>query len=456
MRQRHVIFQPSGRQGLVPEGTTLLDAARSLGVDLDSICGGRQTCGKCRVHVEPGSFARYAVESRPEHLTPADAEERDYLARQALDGRLACVARVCGDLVLTVPPESRVRKQVIRKTAGERLIEIDPTIRLVYLDVAPHALGERDGDWERLQQALERERGLRGLRIDLPALRRLGPALAAGRHAVTVTLHAEREVVDVRPGYAEGIYGLAVDVGSTTIAAHLCDLSSGAVLATESMINPQVSFGEDLMSRISYVMLHDDGREKMQQAIIAGLNRLAGQAAAHAGLRTSDIVDVVLVGNTVMQHILLGLDPTPLGGAPFTLATHAPLDLKARDLGLKLHPCASVHCLAQEAGHVGADNVAVLLAERPDQQAAISLVIDVGTNAEILLGNCEQVLSCSSPTGPAFEGAQISHGQRAAPGAIERVRIDRHTGMPSFRTIGRAEWSDELLPADIAASGFCG
>jgi uncharacterized 2Fe-2S/4Fe-4S cluster protein (DUF4445 family) len=452
-----IVFQPSGRQARVPPGAALLDVARSLGVDIDSICGGRQTCGKCKIHVEGGSFAKYAIESRMEHLTPAGAEERDFFARHPDgDGRLACAARVCGDLVVNVPPESRVHKQVIRKAAGDRAIEIDPVVRQVYLEVAPHALGERDGDWERLQQALERERGLRGLRIDLPALRQLGPALEAGKHRVTVTIRAEAEVIDVRPGYAEGIYGLAVDIGSTTIAAHLCDLSSGAVLATESMMNPQVSFGEDLMSRVSYAMLHDDGLEKMRLAVIGGLNRLAGMAAASAGLRATDIIEIVVVGNTVMQHILLGLDPTPLGGAPFTLATHAPLDIKTRDLGLKLHPCATLHSMALEAGHVGSDNVAVLLAEGPDRQDEIMLVIDVGTNAEILLGNRERLLSCSSPTGPAFEGAQISHGQRAAPGAIERVRIDRTNGRARFRVIGREAWSNELPDTEVGATGICG
>ncbi|KPV50065.1 ferredoxin, partial [Kouleothrix aurantiaca] len=228
------------------------------------------------------------------------------------------------------------------------------------------------------------------------------------------------------------------------------------VLATESMMNPQVTYGEDLMSRVSYAMMHADGLKKMHEAIIAGLNKLAGMAAHAAGLRARDIHEIVLAGNTVMHHILLGLDPTDLGGAPFTLATHAPIDIKARDLGLKLHPGANVHFMALEAGHVGSDNVGVLVAEAPDQQDSIMLVIDVGTNAEILLGNRERLLSCSSPTGPAFEGAQIAHGQRAAPGAIERVRIDPATKEPRFKVIGREDWSNELEPGEIGATGICG
>jgi uncharacterized 2Fe-2S/4Fe-4S cluster protein (DUF4445 family) len=324
------------------------------------------------------------------------------------------------------------------------------------MEVEAHELGARLGEWERLQVALEREWSLGALQIDLHALRQLGPALKAGNQRVTAVIWNEQEVIEVRPGYAEGLYGLAVDVGSTTIAGHLCDLSSGALLATESLMNPQVTFGEDLMSRVSYAMMNDDGLQKMQAAIIGALNKLAGLAAHAAGLRSRDVHELVLVGNTVMHHIMLGLDPMPLGAAPFTLSTHAPLDIKARDLGLKLHPAANVHLLALEAGHVGSDNVGVLIAEAPDQQDELMLVIDVGTNAEILLGNRDQVLSCSSPTGPAFEGAQITHGQRAAPGAIERVRIDKATGEPRFRVIGREAWSDELPPEEIGATGICG
>ncbi|HNP85542.1 MAG TPA: ASKHA domain-containing protein [Kouleothrix sp.] len=459
MTDHRVVFQPSGRQGAVADGTSLLDAARQLGVDVDSICGGRQTCGKCKILVENGAFAKYALDSSAAHLSPADATETDYFAYHGgmpQGARLACAACVHGDVLVTVPPESQSHRQIIRKTATERVIEVDPIVRQVYVEVEPHELGARKGDWERLQDALAREWGFANLRIDMQVLRRLGPALKSGKHRITVIVWNDAEVIDVQPGYHEGVYGLAVDVGSTTVAAHLCDLRTGAVLATESMMNPQVTYGEDLMSRVSYAMLHADGLQKMHAVIISGLNKLAGMAAHAAGLRARDIHEIVLAGNTVMHHILLGLDPTDLGGAPFTLATHAPVDVKARDLGLKLHPGANAHFMALEAGHVGSDNVGVLVAEAPDQQDSMMLVIDVGTNAEILLGNRERLLSCSSPTGPAFEGAQITHGQRAAPGAIERVRIDPATKQPRFKVIGREAWSDELAPEEIGATGICG
>jgi uncharacterized 2Fe-2S/4Fe-4S cluster protein (DUF4445 family) len=459
-RNHRVIFQPSGRQGEVPDGTSLLEAARMLGVDVDSICGGRQTCGKCKLLVEEGAFAKHGITSAAEHVTPAGPDEADYARRHAAkwatNARLSCAACVTGDVLVTVPPESTRRKPIVGKGARDIAIDIDPTIRQAYVEVAAHELGERDGDWERLQAALAREWKLDGLTVDVTVLRRLTAVLKAGKQRATVTIWNEREVIDVRPGYHDGAYGFAVDVGSTTVAAHLCDLHTGEIVGTASMMNPQVTYGEDLMSRISYAMMHADGVDKMHAAIIDGLNALFARAVQQAGIAVDDVYEVVLVGNTVMHHLLLGIDPVELGAAPFTLTTHAPLDIKARDFGLHIHPAANVHLLALEAGHVGADNLAVLIAEAPEQRDDVSLLIDVGTNAEIVLGNRDGLWSCSSPTGPAFEGAQIAHGQRAAVGAIERVRIDRASGEPRFRVIGRAAWSDEISEAQLQATGICG
>lgn len=455
-----VIFQPSGRQGEVPAGTSLLDAARMLGVDVDSICGGRQTCGKCKLLVEDGVFAKHGITSAGDHLTQPGADEIDYArrhaARWAANARLSCATCVTGDVLVTVPPESTRRKPIVGKDARAMEIAIDPTVRQVYVEVAAHELGDRDGDWERLQAAIAREWNLGGLAIDITVLRRLTATLKAGKQRVTVTIWNEREVIDVRAGYHEGAYGFAVDVGSTTVAAHLCNLQSGEVVGTASMMNPQVTYGEDLMSRISYSMMHTDGVVKMHDAIVNGLNTLFNQATKQAGVPLEDVQEVLLVGNTVMHHLLLGIDPVELGAAPFTLTTHAALDVKARDFGLRLNPAANVHLLALEAGHVGADNLAVLIAEAPEARAEMSLLIDVGTNAEIVLGNKDGLWSCSSPTGPAFEGAQIAHGQRAAAGAIERVRIDRATGQPRFKVIGMEIWSDAASDEAIQATGICG
>ncbi len=459
-------LMPSGRRGQVARGTTLLDAARQLGVEIESICGGRQTCGKCQIVVEEGHFAKHALTSSAEHLSAVAEREAEYIQEHGLGSRrLACAAEVQGDLLILVPEESQARKQIIAKAATDRVIEVRPTVRQVYVELEAATLTSHGGDAERLQQALADQWQLQPVTFDPLVLPTIQPALAdrraqlAGeRLGATLTLWQDSEVLRVQPGYAEGVYGLAVDVGSTTVVMHLCDLRTGALLATEAMMNPQVRYGEDLMSRVSYGMRDPQGVARLHRSIIGALNDLARRAAATAGLVTEDIFEIVLVGNTVMHHLLLGIDPVSLGGAPFALAVAQALDLKARDLGLKLHPAAHVHVLPCIAGHVGADNVAVQLAEAPHKQDELVLVVDVGTNAEIVLGSRERVVCASSPTGPAFEGAQITHGQRAAPGAIERVRIDPDTLEPRFRVIGHEEWLNpgEVPPDQVRATGICG
>jgi uncharacterized 2Fe-2S/4Fe-4S cluster protein (DUF4445 family) len=456
-----LVLMPSGRRGRVEAGANLLDAARGLGVEIESICGGRQTCGKCQVIVETGHFAKHGIESSEAHLSRAGEVERQYCEAHGIRGRrLACAAQVTGDVLVTVPEESQAHKQIIAKAATDRSISIDPAVRQVYVKVTPARIDDSRGDWQRLQDALAEQWHLTDLRIEAYPLRGLQRALRKGGWAVTVTLWRDHLVQRVEPGYAEGIHGLAVDVGTTTVVAHLCDLRTGAVLATESMMNPQVRFGEDLMSRVSYGMSEPQGVERMHRAIVQAVNELAEKAAHSAGLMPTAILDGVLVGNTVMHHLLLGIDPVELGGTPFALVTSEPVDLPARDLGFEFHPSARVHILPCIAGHVGADHVAVLLAEAPHQQDKQMLVIDVGTNAEMSLGGREKVLCASSPTGPAFEGAQITHGQRAASGAIERVRIDSVSLQPRYRVIGHDEWiaGDSVadLPASAKATGICG
>jgi uncharacterized 2Fe-2S/4Fe-4S cluster protein (DUF4445 family) len=454
-------LMPSGRQGKVVRGTNLLQAARQLGVELESICGGRQTCMKCQVIVEQGYFPKHGLHSSPQHLTPPTSSESALGSDQLAAGsRLACAAEVLGDLLLTVPEESQARKQIIAKAASERVIEIDPAVRQVYVEVQAAEMSDPHGDLERLHDVLRQDWAIEGLSIDASALPKLQDALREGKQAVTVTLWQDQVILKIEPGYQEGLYGLAVDVGSTTVAAHLCDLRTGAIVATEAAMNPQVRYGEDLMSRVSYANSETQGLARLHRAIIRILNELAGRCAQSAGIDKDRIMDIVLVGNTIMHHILLNIHPRELGGAPFALATSSALDMKATDIGLELHPATRLHLLPLIAGHVGADNVAVQLAEAPHEQSAITLVIDVGTNAEIVLGDCQQVLVASSPTGPAFEGAQITHGQRAAAGAVERVRIDRETLEPSFKVIGHDNWitnSEEVkLPEQAKATGICG
>lgn len=456
-----IVFQPQGRQGEVAVGATLLEVARGLGVEIESICGGRQTCGKCKILVESGDFPKFGVRSAAESLTPPDQRELAYAQKYGFppEARLSCACQVVGDLVIRVPEESQTRKQVIRKAVGvTRTVTVDAPMRLYYVELLPAELKDHRGDWQRLRDALGSVHALTDLYIDPLLLRALQPALAIANRTLTVTIwHNEaeqrNEVIQIRPGFHDALYGVAVDVGTTTIAAHLCHLRTGEVLATASRMNPQVPFGEDLMSRISYVMMNADGVARMHAAVIDGLNELVNELSQAALIGTTDIVEMVIVANTTMHHLLLGISPVELGGAPFSLVTHDAVDIKARDLGLCIAPAGNIHVPPCEAGHVGADNVGVLVAEAPYAQDEQMLVIDIGTNGEILLGNRQQMLSASSPTGPAFEGAQIRHGMRAADGAIERVRVNPATLDVKFKIIGRDEWTESRSSdADDAAA----
>jgi len=458
MSDHRVILMPSGRQGRVQDGMSVLDAAQQLGVEIESICGGRQTCGKCLIAHERGAFLKHGITSAIENLTAPGSTEQAYASQKHVDldaNRLACAACVVGDVLIHIPDASLARKQIVRKAASPLTIEIKPAVRLLYVEVAQAKLGSV-GDWQRLKQAIAEQWDIQGVHIDPLMLRNLQKILRDGRWGVTVTLWQDSEIIRIEAGYNESLYGLAVDVGSTTLAAHLCDLRTGEVLATETSVNPQVRYGEDLMSRVSYGMMQVQGVQRMHRAIIKALNELADKVTTSAGLSAQEITDCVLVGNTVMLNLLLGIDPIELGGAPFALVTQEALDICAQALGLKaLHQGAKVHLLPSIAGHVGADNVAVLLAELPNFTSETTLIVDIGTNAEILLGNKSRILSASSPTGPAFEGAQITHGQRAAPGAIERVRVTEDTAR--YHVIGDSRWNDDLYEGEsLRPTGICG
>jgi uncharacterized 2Fe-2S/4Fe-4S cluster protein (DUF4445 family) len=428
-------------------------------VDIDSVCGGRGICGRCQVLVSEGEFPKHGLTSKPDHLTPIGRVEQDYCVTQPLvDGRrLSCSAQVLGDVVIDVPSSSQVHKQVVRKEAEAHDVELDPLIRLHYVEVQQPDMHDPSGDLRRLEDALEFEWRLTDLACDVIVLQQLQKALRAGHWKVTVAVHAGQQIVAVWPGFKEKVFGLAVDIGSTTIAAHLCDLASGEVVASAGLMNPQIRFGEDLMSRVSYVMMNPGGEKEMTLAVREALNTLAHEVAAQAGITPQDILEATFVGNPIMHHLLLGIDPTELGGAPFALATDRAITLWAVEIDFAIHRNARIYVLPCIAGHVGADTAGVLLAERPDLTDKMTLLVDVGTNAEIVLGNNQRLLACSSPTGPAFEGAQISCGQRAAPGAIERVRIDPVTLEPRFKVIGSDLWSDEPgFDAAVAGSGVTG
>lgn len=464
-----VIFTPSGKRGNFPVGTPVLTAARQLGVDLDSVCGGRGICSKCQITPSYGDFPKHGVTVEDGALSEWNKVEQRYDDKRGLKPgrRLGCQATVQGDIVIDVPPESQVHRQVVRKAATARAIEMDPATRLYFIEVEEPDMHEPTGDLERVANALKAQWNIDAVEIDFDVQKNLQTVLRKGKWQITVALNklasdATPRITAAWPGLHEGgLFGLAIDLGSTTVAAHLTNLETGEVVASSGIMNPQIRFGEDLMSRVSYAMMNAGGDKEMTNAVRDAIDTLAQEIATEAGIDVGLILETVFVCNPVMHHLLLGIDPVELGQAPFALATSNEVQISAAELGLKaLRSSSRIYVLPCIAGHVGADAAAVALSEEPGKSEDLVLIIDVGTNAEILLGDTKNVLACSSPTGPAFEGAQISSGQRAAPGAIEALRIDPVTKEPRFRVIGCELWSDEEGFAEKTAAtgitGICG
>lgn len=457
MTEHTIIFQPSGRRGKIQEGANLLEAARSLGVEIESICGEKKTCGKCKIQVEEGFFEKYGVDSKMDNLTGWTKDEQRMLTTAEKENkyRLSCLAHVKGDLLIFVPEESRGGQQVVRKKAGKLKHKPDPDLTIHYIEMIPPTLHDPLDDFLRIKNALKAQHGVDADRVDIFCLRAMTETLRKAEWKVTVFLW-KGEIVRVAPGKVENYYGIAVDIGTTTVAAYLTDMKTGRAVATDSKMNPQVIFGEDVMSRITYSMQNPDaGLDKMHGSIINALNEMIGNLTAEHMIAREDILEMVLVGNTAMHHILLKLNPHYVGVAPFPTAMAQAVDVKARDIGININIAGNIHVLANEAGFVGADNCGVLINEEPYNSEELVLIIDIGTNGELLLGSKKTgVLSCSVATGPALEGAQIKFGMRAAPGAIEKVEIDQETLEPRFKVIGKAHWNIHI--EEIAAKGICG
>ena len=480
-----VIFQPSGRRGEIAKGISLIETARLLGVDIETLCGEKRVCGKCKVRVEEGHFEKFNIRSSKSHVSPWQEEEEKFIDAEGKEQgfRLGCVAKVEGDVLIFVPEESRAGKQVVSKKARDIEIEHNPAVKIYYVEVEPPAFEEPTGDFERICRQLEKEYGLKDLKIDIFALRKLPSALRNGDWKVSVSIWNDQEIIRVRPGKVEHAYGIAIDVGTTTVAGYFCDLSTMEVVDTVTLMNPQCKYGEDVMAHITFHMTTEDGLERMSDDIIEGLNWLIGEAIknthppkkkkkdeegneewvevpeegkTYLRLSLEDVEDITVGGNTAMHHILLQLNPEFVGLAPFPPVIHHSLDIKARDLGIHANPGSYVFVLPNEAGFVGADNVGVLIAEEPYKTDEIQLIIDIGTNGELVLGNKEKMISSSCATGPALEGAQLLFGMRAAPGAIERIKIDPETHEVDYKVIGRDAWKSYSKPEEMKTKGICG
>ncbi|MCH1427810.1 MAG: ASKHA domain-containing protein [Alphaproteobacteria bacterium] len=461
-----IIFTPSGRQGVVKVGVNLLQAARQIGVDIDSVCGGRAMCGRCQIDVAEGVFDKHGVSSSRAHLSkPTITETRYADKRNLVQGRrLACQCEVVDDLVIDVPAASQMHQQLIRKAADNRHVDVNPPSRLCFIEVREPDMHEPSGDLRRIAEALMEQWPERmsvsssaDVTADLFVLKQVQATLRKANWQVTVVLRDGIHIAAVMPGLKTQILGVAIDIGSTTMSAQICDMNSGEILAASGMMNPQIRFGEDLMSRVSYGFMNKGGADELTKAVQDGLQQLIETAAVKQDLDVQDIFEIVLVGNPVMHHLVLGIDPVELGGAPFALTFDTAFNCTAHEIGLSLNVATRVYVLPCIAGHVGADAAGAVLAEAPHNSEAMTLLIDVGTNAEIILGNRDHLMAASSPTGPAFEGAQISAGQRAAVGAIERVRINPNSYEPRFKVIGSDNWSDSLeFQEDVKKTGITG
>ena len=456
--QHYVVFQPSGRRSMVLEGRTLLQASRELGADIEAPCGGAGKCGKCKVKIEEGSFEN-GINSRMSNLSLLTEQEKEVLTseEQVNHIRLACCAEIKGDILVFVPEQSRGAKQVILETSRESTVKLNSAVKKYYVEMLKPTLEDCRDDFTRLKDELintYNQLKAELLSIDYSILLTLPSVLRESGWKVTVTLWKDTEIIAVETGRVEKAYGIAVDIGTTTIAAYLCDLVTGTVLKRDSRMNSQVRYGDDVISRISYCMMNDDGLARLHNIIIDDINTLTAQLAEAVEISNENIYEMVLVFNTAMHHITLNIDPQYMGSAPFASVIRTPMNIKARELGIKIAGSGNIHCLPVEAGFVGADNVSVLIAEEPYKQEKMMLLIDIGTNGEIDFGNKDCMMSTSCATGPALEGAQIKYGMRAAPGAIERVNIDRYTFEPECKVIGDEDCFSTQPKA--FAKGICG
>ena len=463
-----IVFTPSGIRGRVKKGTTILEAAQKFSVDLNSICGARGRCSKCQVELTFGEFNKLNIRSKETSVSERNETELIYRTKFHLseERRLGCQTKILGDLVVDVPEDSQIHKQIIKKETSLRDFSLNTSVKAFYVQVSEPQLDSLESDFERLKISLKDDWNIQGVTCSVRVLKDLQEKLRRGNWGITVLLYYKEntvpEIVDIHSGYSEiPAFGVAIDLGSTSIAATLCDLNSGKIVGSMGIMNPQIRYGEDVMSRVSYCMIEEKGLATLNKSVIQGINELTRKIAEKHGIKLDSVFEIVFVANPIMHHLLLGIDPKELGQAPFPLALSDSLTIKSKDIGIILNPESYVYTVPCIGGHVGADAASVLIAEQPQKlKDTTTLLIDIGTNAEILLAKGEEIFACSCPTGPALEGAQISAGQRAAPGAIERVRIDPITKEPRFKVIGCEQWSNEEGFSEnvsgVGVTGICG
>ena len=436
----HMIhFQPIGRKVEARKGRTLLELGAEAGISIESICGSEGKCGKCKVIVRSGVA----------NVTPLNSSEKKALDKveQASGMRLACQASVCreGAMVVEIPEDSQRGHQRLLAAGTERKVKLSPAVRKIVLKIPPATLKDLRADDDRLIEILNKK-ARSGMRISDGVHKYLPAALREKAWVTTVTAFRNEEIIRVEPGDTTGeLFGVAVDIGTTKVVAYLVDLNSGKILATESMPNPQIPYGEDVIARITYCNRNKDGLQTLQKVIAAGVDSLIAKVCTSARLEPDDILEVMVVGNTAMHHLFFGIPAQHLAEAPYAPVVRTPLVVNPGHVGLSTYPFGKVSSLPNIAGFVGADAVADLIASGLYEDEKVGMMIDIGTNTEIIAGSKDRLISCSCASGPAFEGAHIRFGMRASSGAIERIWIDPDTKEVIVRTVD-----------DTPARGICG
>ena len=447
-----IVFVPSGKRSTSPKGTTILKAAQQAGIDIRSICGGNGYCHKCKVTLVYGDYAKYGISFNQSHLSELTKVEQDVLINDS-QTRLSCQAKILDDLVVSIPEESLQHSSTIKKPSFTLNTKLNPLVKIYYCTLAEPDLANNQSDYQSLQSELAKQ----GISANLPSfmLPELQPLLKSCERKIALAIDDNGNILKLLNPEKVALYGVAIDIGSTTIAIYLYDLINGNLLVENSAMNPQISYGEDLMSRVSYVMMNKGSEQILAQVVRTKIEQLI--KTAMQGLDIENLLQITLVGNPIMQNLFLGISPIPLGQAPFTLTTSFWTDIKTKDLNMKLNNYCQASFLPLIAGHVGADMAAVYLTQIDNIVTnKATLIVDIGTNAEIILAYKNRVVATSSPTGPAFEGAEISHGVRASTGAIERVRIDKESLQTKVKVIGSDFWSDDENFENNKTTGLCG
>ncbi|MDA8755893.1 ASKHA domain-containing protein [Candidatus Pseudothioglobus singularis] len=453
-----VCFTPSGRQFKGEFGDTLLQVAQDAGVAIRSLCGGYGQCHQCWIEVSEGEHSKFGVKCDSENVSAVTRLEKQLIQDNPTykGKRLACQSCIQGDLVIDVPEDSQEHKAYISKKNAAQTYSISSSISLIDCTLDEATLDENPSASENLIAQLTKQ-GIKA-NIDFNLLRDLQPLIHETKGKLTVAVRDSSQIVAAYPKDTHQILGAAIDIGSTTLALYVYDLKNGKLVYESSAMNPQIRFGEDLMSRVSYVMMNKGGDEKLTAAVRGKITEMLHEACENLEAEWDKLLEVVLVGNPIMHHIFFGISPVELGQAPFTLSIRSWLDVDAKDLGFDLYPKTRLSFLPLIAGHVGADTAAAYLSQMDIMHNKTTLLVDIGTNAEIMLSKEGKVYATSSPTGPAFEGAEISSGVRATYGAIERVRIDKDSFKVRFKVIGCDAWSDEpdYELVQMKAVGICG